>query len=173
MRAHEVPDLQHTHRSRKMTADESKVATDRRTEAAFARSPWQDPRADYRVMLRRLREDDPAVFETAVRDYEDAVVARLGDEALDPVEVWLSYGERLAALVGRGRLVRIDASGKASDAPTADPADPSPAACPLLLHLPALESTPAIVVAAPRDPSPAQRASLALLVEGRTAAPRS
>lgn len=152
-------------------SDETKEAIERRTEEAFARSVWQDPRAEYRAMLRRLREQDATAFEGAVREYETIVVARLADRSVDPVEAWLSYGERLAGWVGGGRTVRIDAVGRAIDTepPATDSADRAPEPA-VLLHLPAVESAPAIVVACPREPSAAQRATLALLVDGRTAA---
>lgn len=153
-------------------SDGTKEVIERRTEDAFARSAWQDPRVEYRAMLRRLREQDPAAFESAVRDYESAVVARLADAGVDPVEAWLSYGERLAGVVGGGRLVRIDAAGRALDRGSSDE-DAAPSRPLLLLHLPAAESAPAIVVACPREPTAAQEATLALLVDGRTAVQES
>jgi hypothetical protein len=121
-------------------------------------------------MLRRLRELDGAAFESAVHDYETAVVARLNDASADPVEAWLSYGERLAARVGQGRLVRVDREGRADAVDSVDGENTGPDEKALLLHLPSRETDPGIVVACPREPSDAQRATLALLVEGRTAA---
>ena len=143
----------------------TKEAIDRRSEEAFAGSAWLDPRADYRELLRRLKEADAVAFASAVREYEAGVVERLADPTADPVAAWLGYGERLAARLGRGRTVEIDAEGRAADATAAGPAEHAT----LLLHLPADESARAIVVGAPREPSHAQRATLALLVEGRAA----
>lgn len=149
-----------------MSAAAEREAAERRTAEAFERSAWQDPRSDYRATLRRLREVDATAFESAVRDYETSVVARLGDPDVDPVAAWLQYGERLAGWIGAGRTVRIDANGRAEET---DSIDNEPT---LLLHLPSDEAAPAIVVACPREPSAAQRATLALLVEGRSHAPR-
>ncbi|HUF11970.1 MAG TPA: hypothetical protein VMN78_02595 [Longimicrobiales bacterium] len=147
-----------------MSAVDPKEAADRRTDEAFARSRWADPRGEYRVILRQLRERDEAAFEDAVREYEAAVSARLSDASVDPVPAWLAYGQRLAGRIGGGRTVGIDESGRASDV------DDLPAEPTLLLHLPAAEGARAIVVARPREPSAAQRATLAVLAEGRTAA---
>lgn len=141
---------------------DSKEAVERRTDEAFAASPWQDPRAEYRALLRQLRERNAAAFEEAVRAYETGVVARLGDGTVDPVAAWLGYGRRLAQNAGGGRTVRIDEDGRAHALGDDEiPAEPA-----LLLQLPAEESAPAFVVAAPREPSPAQRATVALLVAG-------
>ena len=144
---------------------ESKESIERRTDEAFARSAWRDPRADYRGLLRRLREQDAGTFERAVAEYEARVAGRVAQPDADPVAAWLDYGRRLAELAGGGRTVRIDDSGAAVPD---DPAHPSPA---LLIHLPADESAAAIVVAEPREASPAQRATIALLSEGQTALP--
>lgn len=143
----------------------TKESIDRRSEEAFARSAWLDPRVDYRDLLRRLKEADAAAFASAVREYEAAVVERLADPAADPVAAWLGYGERLAAWLGGGRTVEIDAAGRAAEATAGGPGERAT----LLLHLPADEGARAIVVGAPREPSDAQRATLALLVEGRAA----
>lgn len=147
-----------------MSAAESKEAVERRTAEAFERSAWQDPRAEYRDLLRRLRGQDGAAFERAVLEYEATVVERLTDPSVDPVAAWLGYGERLAGWLGHGRTMRIDAEGRASEVEPASTAEPA-----LLLHLPAEESAAAIVVASPRQPSAAQRAAVALLAEGRAA----
>jgi hypothetical protein len=143
----------------------TKEAIDRRSEDAFARSTWLDPRADYRDLLRRLKESDTAAFASAVREYEAAVVERLADPAADPVAAWLGYGVRLAGWLGGGRTVEIDAAGRAAEMGAIDRAERAT----LLLHLPAAEGARAIVIASPREPSEAQRATLALLVEGRAA----
>lgn len=141
---------------------DAKEAVERRSDEAFAASAWQDPRADYRAMLRQLRERNTPAFEEAVRAYETGVVARLGDGSADPVAAWLGYGRRLASIAGGGRTVRIDEDGRAQGLGDDDaPAEPA-----LLLQLPADESAPAFVVAAPREPSAAQRATVALLVAG-------
>ena len=145
-----------------MTAD-PREAAERRTEEAFARSGWADPRADYRAMLRRLKEQNPTQFASAVADYDDSVVGRLADANADPVAAWLSYGMRLAGWCAGGRTVRIDADGRRAE-PGAGFESPA-----LLIQLPAEETGRAMVVAAPRQLSAAQAATIALLVEGRLA----
>lgn len=149
-----------------MSDDTVKRAIDQRTDDAFARSVWQDPRAEYRLLLRRLKEKDAAAFDGAVREYESSVASRLVDPAVDPVRAWLGYGVRLAGWLGAGgRTVEIDADGRATTLLAAEPGlEPA-----LLLHLPANEGGRAILVALPRQASPAQRATLALLAEGRLA----
>lgn len=146
---------------------ETKEAIERRTDDAFAASAWQDPRAEYRALLRRIRERDTAAFDDAVRLYETRVVAALADDAVDPVAAWLDYGRRLAQLAGGGRAVTVDEQGRAgelrSDAPIIAPT--------LLLQLPADESAAAFVVAVPREPSPAQLATMALLAAGAQTLP--
>lgn len=151
--------------------DELKEAVERRTDEAFGRSPWQDPRGNYRAVLRGLRQQDATTFEEAVREYEARIVSRLTDESADPVAAWLGYGCRLAELVGGGRTVRVDDDGRAEALPaepfSADIID-EPA---LLLHLPADASAAAFVVASPRELSAAQAAAVALLAGGATALP--
>lgn len=144
---------------------ETKEALERRTDEAFARSAWADPRAAYRALLRRLREHDAAAFESALSEYESRVVSRIQDPAADPVACWLDYGRRLAQLAGGGRSVRVDADGRSES-------DDGAAAAPaLLLQLPADESASAIVIAQPREPSAAQRATAALLADRHQALP--
>ncbi|HEX6587680.1 MAG TPA: hypothetical protein VF039_01555 [Longimicrobiales bacterium] len=145
---------------------ETKEAIERRTDAAFAASVWQDPRAEYRALLKRLREHDSALFEEAVRAYESTVAGRLAeDERADPVGAWIEYGRSLAQLAGGGRIVAIDSDGRATEAPTGS------LSATLLLQLPTDESVPAFVVAAPRETSAAQRATAALLAAGAQALP--
>lgn len=143
---------------------DSREAIERRTEDAFARSGWQDPRAPYRALLRRLREIDAAAFEAALAEYDARVVQRLGDEGADAIAAWLDYGARLAELIGGGRIVEIDPDGRSLAVERVDPARPT-----LLLHLPADESAAAIVVALPREASAAQLAAVALLADRRQA----
>lgn len=143
-----------------------KDAAERATEEAFERSPWRDPRAGYRALLRHLRERDADAFGEAVADYEARVVAPVASGSVDPVRAWLAFGTRLAERLGGGRTVRIDPNGLeigTSDTPV-EPID-------LLLHLPADESARALPVAIPREITPAQQATLALLAEGRQALP--
>jgi hypothetical protein len=144
---------------------QSREMIERRSDEAFAVSGWQDPRAEYRALLRRLKEQAPAAFDSAVHEYEARVASRLGDESVEPVGAWLDYGVRLAELLGGGRTVAVDADGRSA------PVDGSPAEPTLLLHLPADDTAAALVVAGPREPSAAQHATIALLAERRQALP--
>jgi|GEM_PF-2158500 len=135
---------------------------ERRTAEAFADGALADPRAAYRAYLRTLRERDAEAFERAVALYDDLVQHIAG--GADAREQWLEYGTALAALV-EGRLVRIDRNGLAAPHQNALDADDDPP--PLVLHLPDRTSMPALPVALPARPSPAQQATLALLIEGR------
>lgn len=150
-----------------MTDASRREEAERRTEKAFAGSGWRDPRTAYRSLLKRLREQDPAGFEEAVADYERNVVTPVAAGTADPVRAWLEFGFDLANRLGPGgRIVRVDADGRATEDPSGALEVPG-----LLLHMPADEGAPALPVAMPREPSPAQQATLALLAEGRQALP--
>ena len=145
-------------------SEDPRAAIERRTDEAFARSPWADPRALYRSLLRQLKQSDAAAYESAVQVYRAGVEAPLASGSVDPVDAWLAYGRRLVELAAGGRTVSVDADGRMqAEASSATPA--------LWLHLPADESAAAIVVAQPREPSPAQRATVALLADRLQALP--
>jgi hypothetical protein len=82
----------------------------------------------------------------------------------DPLGAWLEYGMLLAELLGPGRTVAVDATGRAE--PTADVA----AAEGLVLHLSDIDDRPALVLRCPASLSPAQNATIELLVAGRVTA---
>ncbi len=148
-----------------MSDSQAREIVERRSDEAFAASGWQDPRTEYRALLRRLKERDAAAFDHAVREYEARVASRVGDDGVDPLAAWLDYGVRLAELLAGGRTVAVDLAGRSASI------DGLPAEPTLLLQLPADDAAAALVVAAPREPSPAQQATIALLAERRQALP--
>jgi hypothetical protein len=125
---------------------------------AFAHQGIEDNRPVYRERLRGLRERSPDAFERALRHYEEAVLPALADGP-DPIEVWIGYGVWLAELEGPGRLVEVDADGRARPAQAAS-------ADGLVLFLPEDERGRALPARLPATPSPAQRATYDLLVTG-------
>lgn len=133
---------------------------DERLEKALEGSPLADPRPHYREWIRTLKERDPAAFDRAIAYYEDTLIDRIVRGGDDPIESWLDYGRYLAELSGAGRLVAIDANGRAG----AMEADVTSV---MVLHLPGDESERPMVLAFPAQPSAAQQATYRLLVEGR------
>ena len=134
--------------------DTVKAAADARTAEAIAAGPWQDFREAYRERLRWLKEARPQAFAEAVASYENLVTnVAAGDDA---IRAWLEYGRQLGELRGRGKVVGIDASGRAVDAAVARDQ--------LMLHLPDDINVPALPLVVPRDISQAQQSTFDLLV---------
>ena len=133
---------------------------DERLEAALEKTGARDPRAVCRERLRQLKSVDEAAFEQALGHYRDRLIPAIaaGEE---PLTAWVEYGRTIARLTFRGRTVAIDRTGLAREYAT--PADPEA----LVLHLPRGGKGRALLVAQPRDPSPAQQATCDLLVDGR------
>jgi hypothetical protein len=144
-----------------MTQD-LKAEAERRLAGALAASGLDDGRPAYRRRLRALRESNPAAFEEALRHYDAVVVPALCGDA-DPVSTWIEYGVWLGGLTGEGRLVSIDASGRASPFHGRYP----PGA--LVLHMPSDSAEEIIPVAVPAAPTAAQQATVWLLIEKRLA----
>ena len=140
--------------------EDPQALADRRLEAALEKTGARDPRAVCRDRLRDLKGVDAAAFERAVGHYRDRLVpAIVGGE--EPFAAWIEYGRTIAELTAEGRTVAIDRTGLARDYST--PADPEA----LVLHLPRGGRGRALLVAEPRKPSPAQRATVDVLVDGR------
>ena len=142
-------------------SDDLRARADARLESALADSPFRDPRPDLRPMLKHLREHDAPAFDRALAHFETTLIPAVAGEA-DPLEEWLAYGRVLATLAGGGEILAIDGSGRAGPVGEATPAPDA-----MLLHLPASPDTPALVLRCPRDATPAQEASVDLLVLGR------
>ena len=141
---------------RAMSAD-IKALADRNLTAAAARLGLADPRPAYRERLRFLKDERPDAFATALRHYEEKVLPELasGDDA---IAAWVQYGEAIAGFTAAGRLITVDAQGRALKFAT-----PVPQGA-LILHVPDDTAAPVLVAASPASPSPAQQATLYLLV---------
>lgn len=128
---------------------------------AAARLGLADPRPPMRERLRHLRETHAEALASAVRHYEQAVLPSLVGG--DAIGTWLEYGRFVGELTSAGRLLAIDAAGRAAgyEPPLANGA--------LVLFLPDDTSSDVLVVASPLHGTPAQQATLALLVDRRLA----
>ncbi len=125
----------------------------------------RDPREYYRGLLRDLKARDAEAYQGAVARYDEAVVGAIGSGA-DPLEAWLSFGVELARIVGGpGRTVVVDETGRAAEL------DGTPTWEAMVLHLPEARGTRALPVGLPPQPSPAQRATVDLLVHGKVRLP--
>lgn len=144
-----------------MTAD-LRSAADRNLTTAAAGLGLADPRPPFRDRLRFLQANHPDAFATALRHYESVVLPAISGGG-DVMEAWVQYGETIGALTSPGRMMRVDASGRAARyaAPVTEAS--------LVLHVPDQNDAPVLVTVAPVSPTPAQQATLDLLVHGRTA----
>ncbi len=136
------------------------AATDRAAEryhAALARHGIRDVQPVYRAILRSLKATDIPLYEEAVERYDAEVRAAVEEGSENPLLIWIRYGSWLANHVPPGRLVVVDASGRAGRS-----GDPPPLG-PLLLHLPDGKGDRAVTIAGPVEPSSAQEAAQELL----------
>jgi hypothetical protein len=127
-------------------------------QQAAASLDLADPRPPLRHRLRQLRETDAAAFEQAIGHYETEVLPRLADDALG---TWLDYARYLGELTGPGRLMSVDARGRA------ETFRPPVQRGTLVLYLPEADAADVIVAAAPLECAPPQQATMDLLVEKR------
>jgi hypothetical protein len=135
---------------------ERRARAEARLQEAAAALGLADPRAPFRERLRSLRESQPEAFRRAVGHYEAEVLPALAGE--EPLAAWVEYGHFLGQLSASGRLTAVDASGRAT------PWGPPAAAGTVVLYLPEDTAVEALLVAAPAEPSAAQRAAMDLLV---------
>ena len=135
--------------------DTPKVRAEELTEKAIARAPITDFRPAYRERLRWLKDNQPQAFSIALGHYNDVLVPNIANGA-EPISEWIEYGKRLAELSGKGKVLRVDETGRADDF-TADIGG-------LVLYVPDDTAIPALALAVPREPSDAQRATLELLI---------
>ncbi|RMH19157.1 MAG: hypothetical protein D6701_05320 [Gemmatimonadetes bacterium] len=146
-------------------ADDPALAAQRKLEAALEASGAPDPRVYYRDALRTLRERDPVAYDELVAYYRDELVPAVAGGGTEPLAAWRAYGRLLAERVAPGRTVSVDPTGRAE--PYEEPPPPDR----LVLHLPERANQRALVVALPLAPTPAQSATLDLLVAGRQRLP--
>jgi hypothetical protein len=138
-----------------------RARADLRFQEALERAGARDPREFYRERLRELRGRDDDAYQRAVAHYETRLIPAVAAPDSDPLAEWLDYGRLLAQLTSPGRTVVIDETGRASDFQPPVPPDR------LVLHLPASARDTVLPVGLPRSLSAAQRATYALLVQGR------
>lgn len=136
--------------------DTAKRRAEEQTAQALAESPFVDFRDAYRDRLRWLKDSQPHAFTKALSHYNDILVPNVST-GVDPVGEWIRYGVLLGELSGKGKVLRIDETGRAHDF------DGSAAG--LILHLPDDTNVPALALAVPKQLSSAQRATLDLLVK--------
>lgn len=144
-------------------SDDLTAEADRRLEEALEARGARDPREFYRERLRELKQANPAGYADAVAYYRDTLLPAVAGGEVPPLQAWTEYGRRLAEAAASGRTVAIDATGRAR--PYASP----PAEEDLILHLPdpSADGSRALLVGLPAEPTPAQRATFDVLVEGR------
>ena len=144
-----------------MNSEQLREQADQRFQRALDATGARDPREFYRKRLRDLKAHDPDAFRRAVEYHDSRLVPNVAAEGSDPLREWLEYGRFLATLLAPGRTVQIDHSGRASEYAPPVPAEH------LVLHLPTDTRQSALAVGLPPMLSPAQRATYALLVEGK------
>jgi hypothetical protein len=134
---------------------------ERRLSEALSRSGGRDPREFYRERLRALKAEDSAAFARGAAYYRDELIPGIAEGGAEPLLAWLEYGRLLAELTADGTTILVDESGKSH------PYEPARGTESLVLHLPADSKRKAILVGLPAALSPAQKATYALLVEGK------
>ena len=137
----------------------------RRLEEELTRTGARDPRDDYRELLRQMKSRSEAEYAEAVALWERDVIGPTARGEAEPLGRWLEFGTHLADRLHPGRTVAVDETGRAH------PLDRPPTWEELVLHLPEEKGARAILVVVPPEPSLAQEATIALLVEGRVKLP--
>jgi hypothetical protein len=120
-----------------------------------------DPRPRYRLLLSELKRQDASAYERAVARFRDALIPSIARREVDPLTAWLDFGRDLAEALAPGRALAFDEEGRSS--PVTGPASWKD----LILHVPSDPRTRAILVGEPPAPTRAQRATVALLAEGK------
>jgi len=139
-----------------MASTDIRNLADNRLDQATAAAAFADPRPPLRERLRDLKDANPGAFERARTHYEQTVLPALAGEG-DPLQVWVDYARFLGELASPGRLVGADGTGMAS-------AYQLPATGQLILFVPEDSAAPVLIALAPAAPTPAQQATIDLLV---------
>ncbi len=143
--------------------DAPRSQADARLEAALETADTRDPRPFYRAALKHLRERDDEGFRRALRYFEEELVPDVAGDA-DPLAAWMEYGGVLAGVLGPGRTVDLDATGRARAVASAAHGSG------MVLHIPDATDAPVLVLRVPKATSAAQHAAYELLVQGRQSA---
>jgi hypothetical protein len=139
-------------------AETEKTRADAHMDAALAQSTFEDPRPAFRDRLRLFREEQPDAFAAALQYYENVLVPAVAAAESEPLSEWVQYGRRLGELSGPGKTMAIDTTGRArTHSGAARDGE-------LLMHIPHDTATQVLALAVPRQLSPAQQATLDLLV---------
>ncbi len=142
-------------------------AADRRFQEVLEETGARDPREFYRELLKELKTRDEDAFAAAVERWQSGVIQPLARGEGDPLGRWLAFGLELARTLHPGRTVTVDADGRAQ------PLEAQPDWRWLILHLPERKRDRAVPVSIPPEPTPAQQATLDLLVQGRLKLPET
>jgi len=142
-----------------MTSKDIKLRADVRLDQAALAAGCADPRPPLRDRLRELKETHASAFERARTHYEQTVLPALAEHD-DPLTAWVEYAGFLAQLTSPGRMLSIDATGLA--APYR-----APAAGLLVLFIPDDHAVGVLVALTPAALTPAQQATIDLLVNRR------
>lgn len=138
--------------------EEARARADRRFAELIRGGDLPDPRDRYREWLRELRGHDEPAFRKALEYFDAELVPAVLDPRGDPWRAWTEYGMRLAQRLRPGSAVAIDASGRSQPTDAAAPLDA------LVLHLPTSTREAALLLREPAQLSPAQEATVGLLV---------
>jgi hypothetical protein len=142
--------------------DSEKSTSEARLVDAFARLGLVDPRESYRSVLRELRARDADAFSRATTHYQRQVLPALVSVE-DPVAAWIDYGRIIGEMTAPGRMMSVDSTGRAF--PFSSPVRGGE----LVVFVPDDGTRGAFAAAVPSDLSPAQKATLSLLVDARLA----
>lgn len=126
-------------------------------EAALDDRGLRDPRGYYRELLKKLKARDAEGYRAAVAYHEERLAGGLASADADAVEEWVEYGRYLAELLTPGRTWSVDPSG------LAEPYHRPPAADALILHVPEAPHERGVILSAPKNLTPPQKATYDLL----------
>jgi hypothetical protein len=139
---------------------ELRARADELFAAALESGRARDPREHFRGMLLELKAKDAAAFRRAVGYHDTGLLPAIVEQGEDPLRSWIEYGRVIAELLAPGRTVVVFPDGTSGEYPP--PAEGEP----MVLHLPSSAREPARILALPARLSPAQRATIDLLVRG-------
>ncbi len=137
----------------------SEGPADVRTEEALLRAGLSDMRPAYRRLLVQLKSSNAEAFAEASRRYREELEPAIGGGDVDPIIAWLEYGSWLAGHLAEGRVLAIDASGRAQSFDSSTTPEPGT----MILHVPEDDRSPAVLLAVPSTPSESQRETAELL----------